>query len=366
MDTSDPEIRFDENGQCNHCTSALERLQRDYLPDARGEAKLQALIAQMEEGGKDKAYNCIIGLSGGVDSSYLAFKSKEWGLRPLLFHVDGGWNTDAAQANVKNLAAWLGYDLQVYTVDWAEMQDMQIAYLKSAVANQDVPQDHLFFAVLYKKAEELGIGWWLSGVNLVSESILPKAWGYSALDGRQLRAIHRRFGSRPLRTFLTLSFYDYCKFFGYLPFFAPVKTLTPLNLMPYSPDVAKKAMEEAFNWQNYGRKHDESRFTRFFQNYYLPVKFGFEKRRAHLASLIVSGQISRDGALKEMEKELYKAEELAEDIEFIRESLELSNVDWNSLMALPNRRHAEYPSYEMLFTLGRRVKRLLLKPASIG
>ncbi|MCL2122744.1 MAG: N-acetyl sugar amidotransferase [Desulfovibrionaceae bacterium] len=365
MDTSDPEIRFDAEGRCCHCTDALARLEKFYLPDARGEQRLAALIAEIKTAGKGKAYDCIIGLSGGADSSYLAYKSGEWGLRTLIFHVDGGWNTEQAQKNVEKLAARLGYDLHVHTVDWEEMKDLQVAYLRSALANQDVPQDHLFFAVLFREAEKAGIRYWLSGSNLVSESILPLAWEYTAMDSRQIKAVHTTFGSRPLRSFPLLSFFEYCKFYGDLPLFQTVRTIKPLNLIPYDVFKARQEMTDAFGWQDYGKKHDESRFTKLFQNHYQPRKFGYEKRRAHFASLIISGVMTRERALAEMEKPLYDPAELEADIAHVCERLEISRSDWESFMALPNRHYTDYPNHEGLIRLGRRVKRLIVKPGQV-
>ena len=205
MDTSDPEITFDAQGHCNHCTSALQRLEQSYFPDERGRHKLEKLLDEIRQAGKGKPYDCLIGISGGIDSSWLTYKSRDWGLRPFIFHVDGGWNAEVAERNIGRLLDHLGYELHTYKVDWAEMRDVQRAYLESSLANQDVPQDHLFFAVLFHQAAQMGIKYWLSGSNLVSESILPRAWGYMAMDARQLKAIHKRFGHVPLRTFRTLS-----------------------------------------------------------------------------------------------------------------------------------------------------------------
>ena len=365
MDTSDPEIRFDAQGRCSHCTDALERLEKFYLPDARGQARLQGLIAEMKAAGRGKAYDCIIGLSGGTDSSYLAYKSKAWGLRPLIFHVDGGWNTEQSQQNVQNVAAWLGYDLHVHTVDWEEMKDLQVAYLRSALANQDVPQDHLFFAVLFREAKKAGIKYWLSGSNLVSESILPVSWEHTALDSRQIRAVHTTFGSRPLQTFPLLSFFECCKFYGEIPLLQTVRAIKPLNLMPYDVFKARQEMAAAFGWQDYGGKHDEPRFTKLFQNYYQPKKFGYEKRRAHLASLIVSGIMTRDEALAEMEKPLYDPAELETDIAHVCGKLGITRADWEGFMALPNRHYTDYPNYDGLIRLGRRVKRFIVRPGQV-
>lgn len=361
MDTTDSNISFDDKGQCNHCTQALRRLQSEYLPNAQGQELLSAKLAAIKLAGKDKQYDCIIGLSGGTDSSYLAYKTKEWGLRPLIFHVDGGWNSATATENIHKLVEYLGYDFHTHTVDWEEMRELQVCYLKSGIANMDVPQDHAFFAVLFKEAEAFGIDFWLSGFNLASESILPSSWCYTALDKRQVSAIYRTFSGKNLQRFPTLSFYEYCKFYGNLPFVNAVKVESFLNLMPYNALLARKELAEGAGWQDYGKKHTESRFTKLYQNYLLPTKFGFDKRKAHYSSLIVSGCMTRDEAMIEMQAPLYEAQELREDIEYVREKLRLSNAEWDAIMAVPNKLYTDYPNYEGLKIVGRSVKKVLKK-----
>ena len=359
MDTSDPDIVFDATGICNHCTEALHRLELSYLPDQRGEAKLAALIGEIKRAGKGKPYDCLIGISGGVDSSWLVYKSKSWGLRPLVFHVDAGWNSEIAQKNIETLLKDLDYTLYTYVVDWEEMRDLQRAYLESGLANQDVPQDHVFFSVLFQKAAEMGIRYWLSGSNLVSESILPQSWGYVAMDSRQLKAIHNRFGRVPLCTYKTLSFFEYCKFYSDIPVLSNVRSIAPLNLMPYNVTLARETLERETGWKNYGRKHSESRFTKFFQNYYLPEKFGYDKRKAHLSSLIVSGNITREEALKQLQEPLYDPASLVSDKEFVLKKLGYSDREWERLMALPNKTFRDYPNWQTFIGLGRKAKRML-------
>ena len=365
MDTSDPEISFDAEGRCNHCNNALARLEQSYHPDERGRAELEALLARIRKAGEGRPYDCMIGLSGGVDSSFLAYKAKDWGLRPLVFHVDAGWDSETAQKNIECLVKTLGYNLYTYVVDWEEMKDLQRAYFEAALANQDVPQDHVFFAVLFKKAPEMGITCWLSGYNLVSESILPTSWGYSAMDGRQLRAVHRRFGRVPLKSYLTLNFFEYIRCYGELRLLSSIQTAAPLNLLPYDVGEAKEELARQTGWQSYGRKHGESRFTKFFQNHYLPVKFGYDKRRAHLSSLIAAGQITREGALLELEKPLYEENEMKDDKAFVLKKLDYSTADWERIMRLPNRTYRDYPNWASLMTLGRSVKRQLRRTGVI-
>lgn len=359
MDTTDAEIQFDAQGRCNHCTTALQRLEKEYLPNEEGKRRLDALLAQIRHLGAGKPYDCIIGLSGGVDSSYLALKSKDWGLRPLIFHVDGGWNTKESAHNVQALADYLGYDLHSFTVDWEEMRDLQVAYLKSGLANQDVPQDQAFFAVLFNQCEQFGIKYWLTGSNLVSESILPESWGYSAMDSRQIKDVHRRFGTVPLKTFPMISFWEYCKYYGGFSFMKTVEAKAPLNWIPYNVYKARQILAETVGWRDYGKKHDESVFTKVFQNYILPTRFGYEKRKAHYSSLVVSGIMTREEAVAKLNEPLYDPQELQNDIAYVREKLRLSPAEWDAVMYAPKTTYTDYASNEFLLKMGRKVKRFL-------
>jgi N-acetyl sugar amidotransferase len=345
MDTTDPAIVFDEQGVCNHCKLIADNRDRYWLPDERGHAKLEALIAKIKQAGRGREYDCIMGLSGGVDSSYLAMKAHEWGLRVLAVHVDGGWNTQLAVRNIERMIAQLGFDLYTFVIDWEEMRDLQIAFLKAGVPNQDVPQDHAFFAGLYRETARQRIRYVLTGGNYATESILPAAWGYSAMDLIHLRAIHKQFGSRPLRKFPQLGFF-YFNF--YLPKIKKVRIEAPMDLMPYSKSEAIRELQQKFGWQYYGGKHYESRFTRFFQAYYLPTRFGFDKRRAHLASLVASGEINRDRALAEMQQPLYEPAELEKDKEFVLKKLGLNESEFAALLNAPLRQHRELPTDEWL------------------
>ncbi len=364
MDTTDPLITFDTEGRCNHCRDAEAMLATQYKPNAEGAARLEEMLVKIRASGKGKPYDCILGLSGGTDSSWMAYKSKEWGLRPLLFHIDAGWNSEIAQRNIENIVKTLNYDLFTYVVDWEEMRDLQRSYLAASLPNQDVPQDHIFFAVLFKKTREMKINYWLSGSNLTSESILPRSWGYNAMDSIQLKAIHKRFGKVPLKSYTTLSFLEYCLFYSSLKSFGGVESFSPLNLIPYNVAEAKAIMSQKFGWQDYGKKHYESRFTKFFQAHYLPVKFGYDKRKAHLSSLIVSGEISRSEALAELEKPLYDEQSLAADKAFVLKKLGYTEEDWANIMTAPTKRHQDYPNFAKLVRLERVFYRLFLKPAA--
>ena len=345
MDSTDPDIVFDERGYCNHCALIGDRRDQYWLSDARGQAKLEALIVEIKEAGKGREYDCTMGLSGGVDSSYLALAASDWGLRILAVHVDAGWNTQLAVKNIERMVAKLKIDLHTFVIDWAEMRDLQIAFLKAGVPNQDIPQDHALFAGLYRESARQNIRYVLTGSNYATESILPAAWGYSASDLTHLRAINKQFGTRRLRKYPQLGFF-YLNW--YLPKIKKVRIVAPLDLMPYSKAEAMRVLEDRFGWEYYGGKHYESRFTRFFQAYYLPTRFRFDKRRAHLASLVVTGEMSRDQALAQMQQPLYDPVELEQDKEFVLKKLALSEAEFDALLHAPLRQHREFPTNEWL------------------
>lgn len=350
MDTSDPEIWFDEKGVCSHCHrfNTIAKPVLDKANSGQGLKDLEIILSKIKEKGKNKQYDCLIGISGGVDSTYVAYKVKELGLKPLAVHFDSGWNSELAVNNIENIVKKLNIDLYTHVVDWDEMRDLQLAFFKASVANCDIPTDHAFFAVLLKIAAKYGINYIISGSNFATEFILPKAWGYSAADLRHLKAIHKCFGSFKLKRYPTLSFV--ARYF-YYPFLKNIKTIELLNYLPYEKKAAKEVISKELEWRDYGGKHYESVFTRFFQAYYLPVKFGFDKRRAHLASLVVSGQTSRDEALAQMTLPADTQERLLIDKEFVAKKLGLSNEQFNEILNLPCKTHKSYSSSEVLFKL---------------
>lgn len=343
MDTTDLDIKFDEKGVCNHCLKFESRLKKNWFPNDEGKKRLDKIVNQIKNDGKNKKYDCVIGLSGGVDSSYLAYILKKLypDLRILAIHVDGGWNSELAVHNIENIVKRLGIDLFTGVVSWKEMQDLQLAYFKSQLANQDVPQDHAFFATLYHVANTNGIKYFLSGGNLATESILPSSWGYNAMDATQLKAVHKKFGKKKLKEYQTVSFF---KRKIYYPYFKKFKIIRPLDFLPYMKDEAKEIIKNELNWRDYGGKHHESKFTKFFQAYWLPTKFGFDKRKAHLSSLIVSGQITREEALNELKKLLYDKDELQEDKEFVSKKLGISLEEFEDIMLQENKTFLDYPS----------------------
>lgn len=341
MDSTMPGTVFNEDGICNNCAEFNEKAAVHWQPNEGGANRLSSIIDRIKKLGHKKEYDCILGLSGGVDSSFLAFKVKEWGLRPLLLHVDGGWNTELAAANIRKVIDACGYDLVTEVVDWESMKDLQRAYLRSGVSNQDVPQDHVFIATLFHYARLYGIKSIISGHNFATEST-PMRWQHPAMDRINLKAIHKAHGDRPLTGYRTVSALE---FFLISPLIRRIKFYHPLNLIPYDKREAIRFLEEK-GWRNYPRKHGESTFTRIFQEYILPRKFGIDKRRAHLTSLIHSGQITRDVALSELEEPLFNEQEMRREIEYFCRKIGVSQREFEELMLAPPRSHKDYANWD--------------------
>lgn len=344
MDTSDPWIVFDEEGVCNHVREYeyYEKYQKPNIEEAR--VLTEKMVDTLKKAGRGKDYDCIIGLSGGVDSSYLTwYVTQKLGLRPLIVHVDAGWNTEAAVSNIQNIVQKLNLDLHTLVIDWEIIKDLQLAYFKSSLANLDVPQDHAFIASLYKEARKYGIKYIVNGNNMATESILPHAWGYDASDSVQLKSIHRKYGRTKLGSYPLLTTFEK---FIYYPRILKLESYSPLDWIEYNKNEAKKLLIEKLGWRDYGGKHHESIFTRFFQGHYLPTKFGYDKRRAHLSSLIVSGQMTRDEAIAELNKPLYDPVMLEDDRNFFIKKLGINRDEYDRIMALPVRSYQEFPNIE--------------------
>jgi N-acetyl sugar amidotransferase len=258
------------------------------------------MLAKLKKEGRNQEYDCVLGLSGGIDSSYVALKAFEWGLRPLVVHVDGGWNSELAVQNIETIVKHCKYELHTHVINWESMRELQLSYLRAGVANQDVPQDHAFFAGLYHFATKNKIRYVLNGGNVATEGIFPAAWHGAAMDAKNLKAIHKAFGSKKLNGYPLISFSQY--YFWY-PIVKKMRPFRPLNLIPYSKDLAVEQLEE-IGWKSYPRKHGESIFTKFFQNYYLPTRFNYDKRRPHFSSMIASNMISRDFAIELLKQPL--------------------------------------------------------------
>lgn len=355
MDTTDPAIHFDAQGVCNHCNNFEKVVSKGYFPNAEGRKKLEQILADIKAEGKGKEYDCIIGLSGGVDSCYLAVKVKEWGLRPLVVHVDTGWNSEQAVDNINRIINYCGYELFTHVIDWDEMRDLQVAFLKSGVSNQDVPQDHAIFATVYHFAIKNGIRTILTGGNIATEGIFPEAWQGNAMDAINLKAIHKKFGKKPLKTYNTISLFQY---YIYYPFIKKMRTVRPLNFLPYNKAEAIQEMQEKFGWKTYGRKHGESNFTKLFQNYYQPEKFGYDKRLPHFSSLIVTGQMRREEALEKLKEPLYDKDELQNDIEYFCRKLQLTREEFDRFITDPAHHYTDFPNSDGKIEAMRKVQRI--------
>ena len=355
MDTTDPDIEFDADGVCSHCRSYDANF-RDTVEAAtagRRLPELHALVEQIKADGAKSEYDCVVGVSGGVDSSYVLLKAKELGLRPLAVHFDSGWNSELAVNNIENITTTLDVDLKTEVVNWQEMRDLQLAFFEAGVANCDIPTDHAFPAVALREAAAHGAKYILSGSNLATESVLPTAWGHNAADVRYLKAIHREHGSVKLKTYPTLGL---AKQAIWYPYVRGVKTVKVLNYLPYVKRDAKREISDSLGWRDYGGKHYESVFTRFFQGYYLPVRFGYDKRLAHLSSLILSGQTTREEALRDLEQPTYDADLQASDLKFVAKKIGLTADELSALIAAPTDGVDRYPSNDALYALGFRVR----------
>jgi N-acetyl sugar amidotransferase len=344
MDTSDPLITFDEKGVCNHVKKYEDYEKYHKLSPEAANLKLEQIVDLLKKKGKEKEFDCIMGLSGGVDSSYMAyFVTKKLGLRALVVHVDTGWNSELAVNNIQSIVQKLQLELHTLVIDWEEMRDLQLAFFKSSLSNLDIPQDHCFIASLYQEAKKYNIKYIMNGSNMATESILPTAWGYDASDASHLLGVHRQFGSIPLRTYPTCSLY---KTVLYYPIILGMKTITPLNYIEYNKSDAKKYLINELGWRDYGGKHYESTFTKFFQAHYLPTKFGFDKRKAHLSSLIVSGQMTRDEAIEELKNPLYNLVELEEDRIYFAKKLGISIDEYYTVMGQSPTDYTQFPNNE--------------------
>lgn len=352
-------ISFDEHGVCNHCHLFDEEFAKRILPEEERRKKLNELITEIKQAGKGKKYDCIIGVSGGVDSTYVAYLVKEvFGLRPLAVHLDNGWNSELSVSNISSIIKTLDIDLFTHVINWQEFRDVQLAYLKASVIDLETTTDNAIMGILYKTARKHVIKYILNGENFVTEGILPASWIHNKLDSRNLKAIHRKFGTRKkLKTFPTISLYKkyfYEKVLG-------IESIQILNYVDYSNEEARRTIIEKLHWREYGDKHHESIITRFFQTYILPVKFGVDKRRAHLSTLICSGQITREDALIKISRPPHEQQYFQSDKEFVLKKFGLSNQEFEEIMARPVVSHLAYPSVLKTLATIRPITRLVKK-----
>lgn len=357
MDTSDSRITFDAKGVCDHCRTFYSQVLPNWHTDERGERELQQMVRDIKAAGRGKDFDCIIGMSGGIDSSYLTYVATKFGLRPLVFHVDAGWNSQEAVNNIERLIDKLGLDLYTEVIDWDEMRDLQLAYFKSGVPHIDTPQDHAFFATMYKFAEQHDVKYILTGANYSTECIRnPVEWMYYQSDSIQLRDIHRRFGTRPLVNFPTTSILRHKI---WLPYVKGIRVVRPLNCVPYRKADAMKLLTDEFGWQPYPQKHFESRFTRFYEGYWLPRKFGYDTRKVQFSSLIVTGQMTRDEALERLKSPALDDSTVRQEFEYVANKLNITTAELQRYRDAPNKTYRDYRSQEAFYSIGARAMRWL-------
>lgn len=340
MDTSDSKIIFDENGVCDFCNSYYKEILPKWKPNYEDEGGLEVIASKIRKEGKGKEYDCIIGMSGGTDSSYLTYIAKEkMNLRPLIYTVDTGWNLNVAIENIEKIVKSLNLDLYTEVVNWEEMRDLQLAFFKSQVAYQDFPQDHAIFAGLYSYAVKNKIKYVLSGANNATECIRPPIEWVYLNDIVLMKDIHKRFGKVKLTTFPICGMFKYRI---YYPFVKGMVRVAPLDHVIYDKSKAEKELKDKFGWQKYENKHYENVFTRFYEGYYLPVKFGYDKRKVYYSNMILTGQITRDEALKKLETNPYDPKLMKEDMEYIAKKLEISLSEFEALISGENKTYNDY------------------------
>jgi N-acetyl sugar amidotransferase len=348
MDTTDPDIVFDEHGVCNHCKAARKKLiETTFKTEEERKEHLNGVVDKIKKSGKGKKYDCIIGLSGGVDSSYLAYiVVKELGLRPLAVHVDNGWDSELGVKNIENLVKKLNIDLYTWVIDWEEFRDLQKAYLKASVIDIEVLSDNAIVIAIDKLLKIHKIRYFLIGHNYQAESIMPSGWLYfPKYDSLNIKTIYKKFGSgKKLRTYPLLSFFGYIRY----RYFNKTIAENILDLVPYKKELAVRKLNEDFGWRDYGGKHYESKITQFYQAYILPVKYNVDKRKAHLSSLICSNQVSRDEAIDQLKHPLYDSKLLEEDKDYFIKKLNLTEEEFNSIMNSRVRSHFEFSSYQKI------------------
>ncbi len=340
MDTTDPEITFDENGFCNHCTEFFEKTSKLVYQGEVSDKKLSQLVEKIKSKGKNKEYDCLIGISGGIDSCYAAYVVKNLGLRALIVHLDNGWNSEISVTNIKNVAAKLGFDYQSYVLDWDEFRDLQVAFLKASVPEAETPTDIAIPAALHNIASKYNIKFIISGGNFATEGILPKSWHYNAKDVKYLRAIHNSFGLKKLKTFPT---FGYMKEM-YYKYVKGMRMIYLLNYVPYTKKEAMKILENELGWKYYGGKHYESIYTGFLQSYILPEKFSIDYRKATFSTQICAGEITREEALKELMNKPYDPIKAIEEKEYVCKKLGLSISEFEEIMKLSPKTYKDYPN----------------------
>lgn len=357
MDTSDPDIKFDPSGVCNHCREAQVELPKYRFTKEQEISNLKAITNQIKADAKGK-YDSIVGLSGGVDSSYVAHLAKSLGLHPLVVHFDNGWNSEKSVSNIKKIVDKCGFDLETYVINWPEFKDLQRSFFKAGVVDIEILTDHAIMATMFQLRSKYGIKHVLSGSNYVTEHGMPLAWLWRKQDLTNIRSIQKKFGTRKIKDFPTLNSVrlQFIKMFKLGGNYVEI-----LNHINYSKTKAMETLINEYDWSYYGGKHYESTFTKFYQAYVLPVKFGFDKRKVHLSAMIRNGEITREEALKELEKPSYDPTELRIDKEFVLKKLDFTESEFDQMMQSAPKHHLDYGSDEWIFNIWRKFKPWLVK-----
>jgi N-acetyl sugar amidotransferase len=364
MDTSDPDITFDADGVCSHCRRAEELLPTVHWTKAESDHALAAVATRIRKSSAGREYDSVIGLSGGVDSSYAAYLAGKLGLRPLAIHFDNGWNSELAVENIQRVVEGCGFDLYTYVIDWREFRDLQRAFLRASVVDIELVTDHAIVAATINIAREKQVRYLLSGYNVATEHGLPLAWTWHKYDWTNIQAIHAAYGSVELRTFPHVSALRW----GMQAIGRGLEKVQLLNLVNYRRDEAAATLKRELGWREYGGKHHESAFTKFYQGAILPRKFGIDKRRAHLSDRIRNGELTRAEALAEVARPPYEPDELRVESEYVRKKLGFDEAEWESIMAAQPRSHLEYASDRrltdpavQLLRAARRARRVLIR-----
>jgi N-acetyl sugar amidotransferase len=360
MDTSDPDIVFDAAGVCHHCHAYDVSVKTRVVTGDAAVREREALAAKIKKAGEGRPYDCIIGISGGVDSTYVAYAARKLlGLRCLAVHLDNGWDSELAVKNIEHVLNKLEIELYTEVLDWDEFRDLQLAFLRASTPDSEIPTDHAIVSVLYQQARRHRVRYILSGCNVRTESHLPPAWSRGHADWRYIQALQKQFGTRPLKTF------PHRNAWSLVWDARTTEWIDILNYLDFRKAEALRVLQDELGWQYYGGKHYESIYTRFYQGYILPTKFGFDKRKMHLSSLVCSGELTRDEALAELEKPPYPADLQASDREYTVKKLGITDADFDAIMHAAPKKFEDYPSYEnsSIIRLARRA-RAMLRPAS--
>lgn len=353
--TADPDIMFDDDGVCNYYHEYQDKAKLRLFNTEKDRSKFDVLIQKIKHAGRGAEYDCVIGVSGGVDSTYVAYLAKQLGLRPLAVHFDNGWNSELAVKNIEHILDKLKIDLVTYVIDWEEFKSLQLAFLAASTPDGEVPTDHAIGAVLFRIANEKRIKYIVNGNNFATESVMPPTWSYGHIDWKYIQTINRLFGTKKLNDYPYITPLRYAHY----TFVKGIRIISILNYLPYNRDEAMNILQNELGWKYYGGKHYESIYTRFYQGYILPEKFAIDKRKAHLSTLIFSQQISREQALKELKQPIYPPELLEEDKIFVIKKLSLTRESFQKIMDSASKTYRDYPNqYEFLSFLKKTLNRL--------